>query len=73
MSLLKIMQVNYIIAYFEIYDGKYLVAVCEKCVKFSWVWQNNNYRVPWEEGCSIKEGTEKAGQQSSALKYYWFC
>lgn len=29
------MQVNYIIAYFEIYDSKYLLAVYEKCVKFS--------------------------------------
>lgn len=29
------MQVNYIIAYFEIYGVKYLVAFYEKCVKFS--------------------------------------
>lgn len=59
MSLLKIMQVNYVVAYFEIYDGEYFVPVCEKCVKFSLIWEKNNYRVPWEEGCSIKEGTEK--------------
>lgn len=36
MSLLKTMQVNYIIAYFEIH----LVAFYQKCVKFSWVWEN---------------------------------
>lgn len=37
----------------------YFVAVCKKHVKFSLIWENNYYRVPWEEGCSTKEGTEK--------------
>lgn len=45
---------------------EYLLAVYQKYVRFSWIWEKKNYWVPHEKGYNLKEGTEKLRYQSSA-------